>query len=460
MSHRDTVRLNVVCLQQCLRWLLGGVDGSTIVFREDCRWTPKSLAAGALLWAWSDELTLGERFRSVRKIMLWLGGEQQQLAKTYQAFTKMLRRWTGELVGLLTRALRERMQTTLRQHWQVGGWVMFGVDGSRIDLPRTRSHEQAFSTIRHHRKGRNRRGRRLAAKDVQKANSPQLWLTVMWHAGSGLLWDWRSGPADSSERAHLREMLPDLPAGALVAADAGFVGYAGLRELVEQGYDVLVRVGANVRLLKQLGWVRESAGTVYLWPDEAGRHGQPPLALRLVVAHNGKHPVYLVTSILAERQLTDQQVIQLYAKRWGIELFYRHLKHTFQRRKLLSTSAANARIEIEWSLVGLWAMALYALVEASRQGIPPQRLSFAQLLLAFRRTMRDYLHPIGRGQRLCERLRQSIIDHYFRRNKTSRNHPRKKQEHAPGPPTILHATSLQKQRARAIKTPNRTRLTA
>jgi len=460
MSHRDCVRLNVVCLQQCLRWLLGGVDDASILFRDDCGWTPKSLAAGALLWAWSDERTLGERFRSVRKIMLSLGSEQQQLAKTYQAFTKMLRRWTGELVGLLTLALRERMETTLPQHWRVGGLLMFGVDGSRIDLPRTRSHEQAFSTIRHHRRGRNRRGRRLAAKDVQKANSPQLWLTMMWHAGSGLPWDWRSGPADSSERAHLREMLADLPAGALIAADAGFVGYAGLRELIEQGYDVLLRVGANVRLLKQLGWVRESAGTVYLWPDEAGRQGREPLVLRLVVAHNGKHPVYLVTSILSQRQLTDGQVIQLYVKRWGIELFYRHLKHTFQRRKLLSTSAANALVEIQWSLVGLWAMALYALVEVSRRDVPPQRLSFAQLLLAFRRTMRDYLHPTGRGQRLCERLRQAVIDSYSRRHKASRNHPQKKKEKPPGPPTILYATPVQKQRARTIKTQTKLRLTA
>jgi Transposase DDE domain len=460
MSHRDSVRLNVVCLQQCLRWLLRDVDCSAITFRDACCWTPRSLAAAALLWAWSDELTLGERFRSVRKIMVYLRGEQQQLARTYQAFTKMLRRWTQELIRRLTWALRRRMRTTLPQHWQVAGLVMFGVDGSRIDLPRTHSHEQAFSTIRHHRRGRNRRGRRLAAKDVQKANSPQLWLTMMWHAASGLPWDWRSGPADSSERAHLLEMLSDLPAGALVAADAGFVGYAGLSQLVERGYHVLLRVGANVRLLKQLGWARESAGTVYLWPDEAGRRGQPPLTLRLVVAHHGKHPVYLVTSILSQRQLTDRQVIELYAQRWGIELFYRHLKHTFQRRKLLSTSAANARIEIEWSLVGLWAMALYALVEASRQGLPPQRLSFAKLLLAFRRTIRDYLHPAERGQRLCARLRQAIIDPYFRRRKESRNHPRKKKENSPGPPTLLLATPRQKQQASTIKARNRIRLTA
>jgi hypothetical protein len=461
MSHRDShVRLNAVCLRQCLRWLLAGVRWSTITFRKDCSWTPKTLASAALLWAWSDELTLGERFHSVRKITMRLTNQQQQLAKTYQAFTKILKRWTDDLTSLLTLALRARMEEALPKHWRVSGLVMFGVDGSRIELPRTRSHEQAYSSVRHRRQGKNRYGKPLAAKDVKKANSPQLWVTTMWHAGTGLPWDWRIGPADSNERAHLGEMLPDLPSGALVAADAGFVGYAGLSEIVAQGFDVLLRVGANVRLLKELGWVRESAGTVYLWPDEASRRRQQPLALRLVVAHNGKHPIYLVTSILSPRKLTDRQVVELYAKRWGIELFYRHLKQTFQRRKLLSASAPNARIEIQWSLVGLWAMALYALVEAAQCGTSPGRLSFAQLLRGFRRTMRDYLHPTERERSLCKRLRQAIIDPYIRKNKESRDHPRKKKERAPGAPLILYATSGQIELAKTIKTQFRKGLTA
>lgn len=344
MSHRDAyVRLNCVCLKQCFRWLLSGISWSGVSFRDDCRWTPRSLAIAALLWAWSDELTLGERFRTARKITSRIANPQRQLAGSYQAFAKILRRWTGSLRQLLTEVIRGRMQQRLSVHWRVAGWLMFGVDGSRIELPRTRSHEEAYSTVRHPRKGKNRYGKRLAAKDVQKANSPQLWLTTMWHAGTGLPWNWRIGPADSSERAHLGEMLADLPTGVLLAADAGFVGYAGMQSILAAGHELLIRVGSNIRLLKQLGWARESQGTVYLWPDVQAHKELPPLVLRLVVAHNGKHPMYLVTSVLSPRQLSDQQVVRLYARRWGVELFYRHFKQTFQRRKLLSTSATLRR---------------------------------------------------------------------------------------------------------------------
>ena len=73
-------------------------------------------------------------------------------------------------------------------------------------------------------------------------------------------------------------MLGELPLAALIAADAGFVGYELLRTVIDSGRHVLVRVGSNVRLLKKLGWAKESAGTVYLWPDRAAQKNQPPLA--------------------------------------------------------------------------------------------------------------------------------------------------------------------------------------
>lgn len=164
---------------------------------------------------------------------------------------------------------------------------------------------------------------------------------MLWHAGTGLPWAWRIGPTDSSEREHWREMIPELPENALVAADAGFVGYEYGRALLDCGRHLLLRVGSSVRLLRKLGWTKESESTVYIWPQYA-QPGEPPLVLRLVVGHNGQHPIYLVTSILSSRRLTDRQVLDLYQRRWGIELFFRHLKQTYQRRKLRSESAANA----------------------------------------------------------------------------------------------------------------------
>jgi hypothetical protein len=373
---------------------------------------------------------------------------QGTLATSYQAFIKLLERWTSRLIGLLQTALRNRMQMTLSACWQVDGWLLFGVDGSRVELPRTKSHEAVYSAAR---KKKKKSARRPARQHAKKCNSPQMWVTTMWHAGTGLPWDWRTGPADSSERAHLLEMLPALPAGALLAADAGFVGFTYLQAIVNSGHELLIRVGANVRLLRKLGYVREIADTVYLWPDQQAQQATPPLPLRLIVIHNGKHPVYLVTSVLSSAQLSERQVVQLYAKRWGVEVFYRSLKQTYGRRKLRSTAAANARLEMEWSLAGLWAMALYALVELQASGNPARRLSIAQTLRAFRRMLRDYRHHRQPGDGLRERLREATIDPYQRTNKTSRDYPRQKQEQPPGKPILLLASKRQIEQAAAVK---------
>lgn len=174
--------------------------------------------------------------------------------------------------------------------------------------------------------------------------------------------------------------------------------------------------------------------------------------LRLVVAVGGQHPVYLLTSV-APGRLSDAKVIDLYRRRWGIELYFRHLKQTFDRRKLRSTSADPARVELEWSLVGLWSMALYAQVELRKQGLDPTKLSLAGALRAFRRILRDYLHPVERQSSLKSLLRRALRDAYRRKNKASRDYPRKKQPDPPaGPPEIQTATATQIQLARELRT--------
>jgi len=455
MSHQDSnVRFNAACLKQALRWLFAGIAWGEVKFRDDCSWTPRSLAAGGMLWAWADESTLVERFQSIRKIIEFLDPGQQQLAQSYQAFIKLLQRWTPRLASMIQAALRQRMQQSLPNCWKIGEWLLFGVDGSRFELPRTRSHEKVFSPTRPSKnksKGTKKSKKKRSPSNAKKANSPQMWITTMWHAGTGLPWDWRNGPADSSERAHLLEMLGDLPPGALIAGDAGFVGYAYARAILDSNRELLIRVGSNVRLLRNLGYVRESEGTVYLWPDQQAKKNQPPVILRLVVVHDGKKPVYLVTSVCSKSRMSDAQVAKLYRLRWGIEVFYRHLKQTFGCRKLRSTCAANVEVEIEWSLLGLWAMALYALVEANRNGVSPSRLSIAQTLRAFRRMLRDYRHPSELGRRLNDRLSEAMIDTYQRKNKSSRNYPRKKRETPPGKPQITNASKSQVLQAKHLR---------
>lgn len=246
------------------------------------------------------------------------------------------------------------------------------------------------------------------------------------------------------------EMLAVLPAGALLTADAGFVGYEVWKTILGGSWHLLIRVGSNARLLKGLGYARQNDDMVYLWPDREAVRKQPPLVLRLVVAHNGKHPIYLVTSVLEPARLSDRQIVEIYGLRWGIELFYRHFKQTYARRKLRSHTADNAELEATWSLIGLWSMSLHTQLELSQSDVPACRLSVAKLLCAYRRSLREYRSRPDRGESLPELLRQAVIDRYHRADKTSRDYPRKKRPRCIGAPQIQTATQDQINAARRI----------
>lgn len=446
-------------LNRALSWLLKGADFFAVQWREDCRWSIHGLVMTAILWAWSGETTLGERFKQARKISQRMLGVKSIPEASYQAFMKLLRRWTTALITGLTLIFRKRMTTVFADRWRIAGFIAFGVDGSRFELPRTAANEARFSPAtpaasrragkknKHH----ARKLKQSAATRAKKATNPQMWVTTLWHLGIGLPWSWRLGPSNSSEREHLQKMLVELPESSLLVADAGFYGYTLWTHLLAAGHHLLIRVGSNVHLLKKLGYVKEKNGIVYFWPDYAASKSQPPIVLRLVVVHNGKHPVFLVTSVLDEKRFSDAEIVKTYSLRWGLELFFRHVKQTFDRTKLRSHSPDNALLEAQWSLLGLWAMTIHAQYQLQSQKIDPQRLSIAQMLRVYRAAMNEHKSVPGRGEDLRSRLKHALKDTYTRKSKASRNYPRKKQEKAAGPPLITVATKTQVKKARDIK---------
>ena len=122
MSHQDpdgrtSFPHNFQALRDAFLWLLQAADLSPIQFRGDCTWSSLGLIFTALLWSWSDEKTLQDRFSTARKICfkalgkLALGqGAAKEPAGSYQAFMKMLRIWTASVVLQLMVVFRERMR--------------------------------------------------------------------------------------------------------------------------------------------------------------------------------------------------------------------------------------------------------------------------------------------------------------------------------------------------------------
>lgn len=280
----------------------------------------------------------------------------------------------------------------------------------------------------------------------------QIWLTLLWHVGTGLPWAWRRGAADCSERHHFQDMLKELPKNSIITADAGFVGYEFWKTILDAKHHFVIRVGSNVKLIKRLGYAREHDQIVYLWPDRFAKKEMPPLVLRLIVVHNGRHPAYLVTD-LPKQALSDRSAVEIYRRRWGIEVFFRTFKQTFGKTKLRSHSSENGLLELDWSLLGLWCICLYGQCVQSACDRDPLRMSSAGVIRAFQMTMREYrCPPENSAERLLFLLAESQQDNYTRRSsKASHNYPRKKQRQPTGSPKINQATLQQIQTAQALK---------
>ena len=474
MSHQDRtsdIVINHQTIKQVVDWLIKPAVLAGMKARSDAKWKPRTVAAAALLWATSGRGNLTDRFEQARKIVAKVFRWQAAPGATYQGFMKTLRKWHVKLISAVVPHLRTQMEKVLWRKWKIAGYVVFAVDGSRVELARTESLEKAFSPQRkkkskrkkkEDKKSRRRRAKRVARRELakkqsaaainKKANSPQIWLTLLWHVGTGLPWAWRTGPSDSSERGHFQEMFVELPKNSLATADAGFVGYDFWSRVLNAGHHFVIRVGANVRLIKKLGYARQHEHTVYLWTDKAAKKKQPPLVLRLIVVHDGKHPMYLLTD-LSKSQLSDRQAATIYGARWGIEVFFRTFKQTFGCRKLRSRSAANAELELDWSLLGLWCMCLLGQRELEEHKGDPTRLSAAATIKAFQDTLHEYrVRPESREESLWAQLRLALLDDYQRKSsKTSRNYPRKKQRQRVGAPKITSATKQQTNAAKELK---------
>lgn len=437
-------------LRRAVDWFSNGCDFTPLTLHGNVGWQPIRLVALAILWAWSDRTTLTGAFDDARELATEMFGEVA--VTTYQGLMGAMRAYTDQLLSLVWSRVQTLMEKVGGEHWRIGPWLPLAVDGSRVTTPRTVSNEEAFSAKNHghgrRSKSRNKwKNKKRRSKRLSAAVKPQIWLTLVWHMGLKVPWCWRTGPSTSSERNHLVELLQIavFPIKTLFCGDAGFVGYEFWKAISDQGHSFLMRVGANVRLLKNLGSVRQRGDLVYLWPKNVARKKQAPLILRLLKFQGPRGTVYLVTNVLSDRELSLRQAGELYRLRWGVELQFRTLKQTFGRSKLRSRTAENALVELHWSLVGLSLVQLFAVKEQIKVGSPPEHSSVALALSAIRTAMRNWSRTINDPQELARDLRAATKDAYQRtRPKQGRYRPSYKDKPTVTKPIILEATAKQR----------------
>ena len=425
------------------------------------------------MWAWSDQRNLTDAFASaLEQGRALLPGVA---VSTYQGLMNALVKWTPQFMPLLCQVLHRCMQQ-LGRHWRKNGWLPLAMDGFRSDAPRTRSNEAAFCAKNYGKGPRAKYGKKKSKGMRRKRNQenpphpqgPQVWVTMIWHMALRLPWLWKVGPSYSSERHQAVQMIErgKCPENTLFCADAGFVGFPLWSHLLQEGYDFLVRVGANVSLLSEhTTWHFEkvgSEGIVHCWPKAARKSAQAPLRLRLMRICLGKTQMWLLTSVTEPTRLTLKQAEQFYRMRWGIEVEIRGLKQTLDRAKLRCRDSYRLKAELEWSILAMAVAELFALKEqlavkaVKRQGKnqkpDPAHRSLAQTMRALRECLRQHhLAPMP-GRDLSTLLREATTDDYVRQaEKHARYRPKNPDKKPLGNPKLQRITTRVRNELHAIE---------
>jgi hypothetical protein len=445
-------------LRRAVDWILNDRMFADLRKHGNVSWNAKPLIILAVFLAWMNCDQLTRAFEKASELSSRLYGELA--VRTFQGLVRALVTYSSQLLPMVWARLQSLMESVSPEHYRIGKWLTLAVDGSRFTTPRTKSNEHAFAA-RNFGKGKDARSRcnwknkRKRTKKLGVPVKPQIWLTLIWHMGLKLPWCWQTGPSTSSERHQFLGLLDsgNFPKNTLFCADAGFVGYALWAKIIEQGQAFLVRVGGNVRLLKNLGHICRGEGIVCLWPTASARRGDQPIVLRLIEVKGERESMFLVTNVLSESALSTATLKRIYPLRWGVELQFHAMKQTFGRGKLRSRNAQHALIELDWSLVALTMVQLLAIKEQLKLNIPPDKTSVARALRAIRDAIDNWNESSGTSPCLTRELRAAIKDAYNRtKPKAARYHPDYKDKPSATRPKVQPATRLQRKAYQALMT--------
>jgi putative transposase len=275
----------------------------------------------------------------------------------------------------VSQELVERLRVLLNAHRQEEQANVFVLDGSSLEL------EHSPQLLHRYPPAPNQYG---------QSHWPVLRLIVMHDAETGLAqqpcWGAMFGPEAVSEQELAEKAMDALPERSVILGDRNFGIFSLAYTAQQRGIGVVLRL-TDVRARKLAGAISQAGayrlvwkpsrwdgGTRRDWPAEAGLEG------RLIAARVGRGKsqrwLYLFTTL----ELSVDEIVALYGRRWNIETDLRSLKRTVRLHHINAKSEATMEKEI------LMAVSAYNLVRAvmclaaRRSRLDPRQLSFSHVL--------------------------------------------------------------------------------
>jgi hypothetical protein len=282
----------------------------------------------------------------------------------WEVFTELMR------LGLRPLA---RVATHPEAFWR--SWRLVALDGTQFSLTNTPQIKAAA------RKAKTRRGRAAFAK-ITTGVLLELGLHNPLAAAIG-----RGG---QSEWALALELLACLPAQALLLADrlhgcAAFVA-AAQAACEKVGSHLLIRARTNIRV-QTVKRFKDGSRLVRVPVQQKGRQRVitqwlelREIRVRVQRPGHRAHALRLWTSLRDPHSAPAQELIELYARRWEHELYYRELKHQLRKSEVLQSHTLETGAQEIAAVVLASALLARERVRAAAGQTPVLRVSFIKTL--------------------------------------------------------------------------------
>ena len=286
------------------------------------------------------------------------------------AYCRARQRLPVEMVKTLTHETGRLLSQKALAQWKWRGRAVKLVDGTGLSMPDTPDNRAVYPQSKEQAPGVGFPLARLVLVACL-ATGAALGAAMGPHSGKG-----------NSELSLVRTLLDSFEPGDVMLADALYCSYFLIAMLQEKGVDMLFEQNGSritdFRRGKRLGardhivrWLKPPARPEWMTPEQYASFPD-----EITMRETKRDHRVLVTTMLNHRRVTKDDLSQLYARRWNIELDLRNLKST-TGMDVLSCQTPQMNEKQMWvHLLAYNVIRLLMAQAACDAGVDPRELSF------------------------------------------------------------------------------------
>jgi IS4 transposase len=335
-----------------------------------------------------------------------------------KSYCKARLRLPESLIRRLVRETGKLLHLKSEEDWKWKGRSVKLVDGTTVSMPDTPENQKTYPQPEGQKPG---------------VGFPIARLVAIISLSCGAVLDVAIGPykgKETGEHALLRQILGSISAGDIMLGDRYYCSYFLIVILQRLGADAVFQIHgsrkSDFRRGKHLGKkdhivIWEKPKQLPNWMNESMYCQMPDTLTIREIKINGK---VITTTFLNPKEVTRNEIGELYTKRWLIEVDFRFIKTVLQMDILRCKTPDMVRKEIWVHLLAYNLIRTIMAQAAHRYNLPPRTLSFKgtlQQLNAFKETFLRTTEK--RLSIVCGHLLKAIVSHRVG-NRPGRSEPR------------------------------------